>query len=108
MGQERNQQEPTIKVDGQSYSLNESQTGRFGVTKAELQGMIVSILSHTRKGSKAARPLFKSLLQHMGIITRGKPAEELYKIFFANLRELKDRGRIMLVSGKTRLYVRLT
>jgi hypothetical protein len=37
----------------------------------------------------------------MKINTRGKPAEELLKIFVENLRVLKNVGKIELTSGKS-------
>ena len=98
--------EPVVVVKGEMFSLSDTQTGRFGVTKAELQNMIIKVLTQTQRGSKPTRTLFRLLLKQMNIHTRDKPAEELFKIFVENLRELKNEGKIEFISGKTKLNVR--
>ena len=99
--------EPSVSVKGEKFSLSYTETGRFEVTKAELQNIIIMVLSQTRSGSRPIRALFRLMLKHMKIRTRGKPAEELLKIFLENLRELKDLGKIEFTSGKAKPYVRL-
>jgi hypothetical protein len=51
--------------------------------------------------SRGIRALFRLVLKRMKIDTRGKPAEELLKIFVENLRVLKNVGKIEFTSGKS-------
>ena len=107
MEQERNQQEPIVRVDGQTFSLSESQTGRFGLTKSELQTIILLLLRQNKSGRCAQKLLFSKLLGHMRIHASGESREKLLKIYIENLRELKDANKVEFVSGKTRLNIRL-
>lgn len=99
--------EPFVSVKGEKYSLSCTKTSRFGVTKVELQNIIIMVLSKTRSGSSPIRALFRLVLKRMKIRTRGKPAEELLKIFVENLRELKNAGKVEFTSGKSKPYVKI-
>ena len=99
--------ESNVLVKGETFSLSDTQTGRFGVNKAELQHIVIMVLYQTLSGSRPIRTLFRLVLKRMNIRTSGKPSEELLKIFVTNLRELKNEGRIELISGKTKTYARL-
>ena len=107
MEQKSNQQEPIIRVDGQTYSLNESQTGKLGITKGEFRNIIIKILAETGSGKRSQRTLFKLLLKRMGIRTHGKPEQEYLKDYVIHLRQMKEEGLVEFVSGKTKVNVRL-
>jgi len=107
MGQEKEQQEPTITVDGETFSLSQSQTGNFGVTKGEFRRLIIKILSETKSGSRSQRDLFKLLLRRMGIRTHGRPEQEYFRDYVIHLRQMKEEGLVEFVSGKTKVNVRL-
>ena len=101
------QQEPIIKVKGETFSLRDSQTGKFGVTKSELQGIILMLLRLNKSGRCAQKRLFTRLLGHMKIRASGESREELLKIYMENLRELRDAKKVEFISAKTRLNIRL-
>lgn len=107
MEQEKKQQEPTIKVGGETFSLSESQTGKFGITKTEVQIILLLLLRQNRRGRCAQKVLFGRLLRHLRIRASGDTRENLFKIYMENLRELKDSGKVEFVSGRTRLNIGL-
>ena len=107
MEQERKQQEPVVRADGETFSLDESQTGRFGITKAEFKKLIVTILRETRSGSRPQRTLFRLLLRRMSISTRSKHEQEYLKEYLIHLRQMKEDGIVEFVSGKTKVNVKL-
>jgi len=107
MDQEKNQQGPIIRVSGETFSLRDSQTGKFGLTKSELQTIILLLLKQNKSGRCAQKHLFTRLLGHMQIRASGESREEILKIYLENLRELKVANKVEFVSGKTRLNIRL-
>lgn len=107
MEQEKKQQEPAIIVDGETFSLSQSQTGKFGITKGEFRDLIIRILAETRSGSRSQRALFKLLLKRMGIRTHGRPEQEYFRDYVIHLRQMKEESLVEFVSGKTKVNVRL-
>jgi len=71
MEQEKKQQEPTITVGGQTFALTESQTGKFGTTKSELQTILLLLLRQNKSRSCAQKILFGQLLHHLKIKSTG-------------------------------------
>jgi len=107
MVQEREQQEPTITVDGETFPLSQSQTGKFGITKGELRNLIVKILTESKSRSRPQRTLCRLLLKRMGIRTHSGPQQEYFKDYIILLRQMKEEGLVEFVSGKTKVNVRL-
>jgi len=100
-------EEPKVVVRGQEFRLDESQTRKFGVTKVELQGILLMLLRNAKSPQSSQRGLFNRLLVHMKITAVGDSRDELVKIYMENLRELKGQGKVEFESGKTHLNIRL-
>ena len=98
-------QSPVLRLNGHEIPLDESETGRFGITKKELKNIIYTRLCSTKSGSRKQRALFAMVLKFMGIKTQGKPREELLKIYIEVLREMKHEGMVTFKSGKSATYV---
>ena len=107
MDQEKNQQGPIIRVSGETFSLRDSQTGKFGVTKSELQTIILLLLRHNKSGRCSQKRLFTRLLGHMKIRVSDESREKILKIYMENLRELRDADKVEFAIGKSRLNIRL-
>ena len=99
--------EPKVVIRGKEFRLDESQTGKFGVTKVELQGILLMLIRKTKDTKLSQRGLFSRLLDHMKISNDDENQEELLKIYLGNLQELRDAGKVEFVSGKTRINLRL-
>ena len=96
---------PVIHIHGRTVSLDVTETGRFGVTKAELKDIIIKILCNTKSGSRKQRALFNMVLKYMKIKIYGQPKEELLKVYIEVLREMKDESMVGFKSGKTATYI---
>ena len=107
MEQDRKHPEPTVTVDGQTFALTESQTGKFGITKGEFRSLIVKILTETKSRSRPQRTLCRLLLKRMGIRTHGRPEREYFAEYLIHLRQMKEEGLVEFVSGETKVNVRL-
>jgi hypothetical protein len=103
----KNQKGPVIRIKEKIFSLPDSQTGKFCVTKSELQSIILLLLRQNKSGRCGQKRLFTKLLSHMQIRASGESHKELLKIYLENLRELRDANKIEFISGKTRLNIRL-
>ena len=99
--------EPVVRVKDETCPLSQSQTGKLGITKAEFQTLVITILSETKSRSRPVRPLLRVFLSRMGIRTHSKSFEEYLKDFMCNLRMMRDKELVEFVSGKTKLNVRL-
>jgi len=103
----KKKQVPILRVNSQFFSLSDSQTGKFGVTKTELQMIILLLLNKNRSGRCSQRILFNKLLSHLRIRASGDTRDKLMKIYLENLQDLKANSKVEFVSGKTRLNIRL-
>jgi len=63
----QSEKEPTIKIEGLEYPLSKSETGAFGVSRAELQMIIGVVLRKLPSKRCSQRSLFRRVLSHMKI-----------------------------------------
>ena len=96
-----------LRVDGQSFSLNEIKAGKFGTEGTELQTIILWLLRKMKSGQCSQRFLFGRLCSHLGIRASSEARDKLLKVFMDNVRKLRDAGKVEFVSGKTHLNIRL-
>jgi hypothetical protein len=104
----KEEEKPKVSVGGKEYDLDESQTGDFGVTEAELQMITLMVLKKAPSRRCSQRSLFKLVVRHMGVEASSKKREELLRIFVKSLRALKEQGIVEFVSGATRVFVKAT
>jgi hypothetical protein len=96
-----------VRIGGETFSLDESQTGKFGITKGEFRILIKNIIAGTPSGSCSQRDLLKHLLKRMNIKTHSGPRDEYFKEYLKLLSEMKDEKLVEFVSCRTKMHVRV-
>jgi len=96
-----------VRIGGETFSLDESQTGKYGITKGEFRILIKNIILGTPSRSCSQRDLFSHLLKRMDIKTHGIPRDEYFQEYLKLLREMKDEKLVEFVSCRTKMHVRI-
>jgi len=97
----------TVRIDGHEVPQGPSETGDFGVSKAELKHIIYGQVCRRHDEPLTHRVVFNRVCAHMQLECTLEKEEEMLKIFMQLLRELRDERRVIFRSGDTATYVEL-
>jgi len=92
-----------IRLHGEA--IDPSLGGPFGVTDKEIQHIILLKLRHCAKSRCPQMTLFRKLLRHFHISRGRKDEDQLLANFLANVKQLREKKSISMMSGKTKLYI---
>ncbi len=97
----------TVRIDGREIPDGPSETGDFGLSKAELGHIIVDRIAHHNGKAMKQRALFETICKDLNLQPAGQKEEEMLRFFVLFLRELRDAGRVKFTQAGTAVYVKL-